>query len=94
VTTLNYLKLLRAKPLKIRRRYLDDVYGILEGASLGLGRAVVPRHLLDGYKNLEVLNPRTVLELPVNLYYFKQPYYARLHHAVVESLVQTAPEVL
>ena len=82
-TTLNYFKLHKKRNPKIDRRYLDDIYGVLDGTRLGLGRAILPRHLLLNQNDLRILSPEVVLETPVYLAYFKQPYYSRLHESLV-----------
>ncbi|MGE4107385.1 MAG: LysR family transcriptional regulator [Bacteriovoracia bacterium] len=66
-----------------RRRYVDDVYGLIDGVRLGLGRAVVPAHLVEGERGLRVLNPKLRVENPICLHYFEQPYYTELQKAVL-----------
>jgi hypothetical protein len=44
-TTSLYFDLLRRKHPQ-HKRYLDDVYGLLDGVKLGFGKAVLPLHLL------------------------------------------------
>ena len=80
--------------IKLRRHFVGDVYGIIEGVRLGLGKAVLPMHLLSGAPGAEVINPKITLDIPVVLHYFKQPYYTRLHEAVVQTLTEKAPRLL
>jgi DNA-binding transcriptional LysR family regulator len=84
--TFQYLKLMKKKAANIERVYLDDIYGILDGVRLGLGKAVLPRHLVENEKNLKILYPDLVLKIPVSLYFYTQPYYTKLHHMVIEHL--------
>lgn len=91
MTTINYLKKFKSPSTKglnkgIKRLYVDDIHGIIAGLTHGLGRAVVPLHLIKNEKNLVILNPKDILEVPVYLYYFHQPFYSRLHQAVVAEL--------
>lgn len=92
--TSDYLKLAGKKPKRLERHYLDDIYGLLAGARAGLGRAVIPRHLLSGEKDLEILQPQTVYEFPVFLYFYAQPYYSRLHQKIVETLAENSHRYL
>lgn len=85
-TTASYLRRAKKSAQAIERLFLDDIYGVIEGAKLGLGRAVVPRHLIQNEKKLTVLNPNLTLDVPVYLYYYLQPYYPNLHAQVVASL--------
>jgi DNA-binding transcriptional LysR family regulator len=84
--TFAYLKLARKTLKSVERRYLDDVYGLIDGVRAGIGRAVLPLHLIKNEKDLEIVSPTTVLEIPVYLYFFKQPYYSKLHIEVLKSL--------
>jgi DNA-binding transcriptional LysR family regulator len=84
--TRDYLKLCGQKTKNIERRYLDNVYGLIEGVRLGIGRAVLPKHLIAGQRDFEILNPAIVLEVPMYLYFYSQPYYSKLHHRVVEAI--------
>jgi len=71
---------------KLQRRYLDDIYGIIDGVRLGLGKAVVPHHLIKDLRDIEILNPSKTLSIPIILHYYEQPMYTRLHETAVEAL--------
>jgi DNA-binding transcriptional LysR family regulator len=91
-TTEAYFKLSKKKPpTNIRKRYLDDVYGLIDGIKLDLGKAVVPKHIIQNSKDIQILNPRTVLKVPVYLVYFDNPYYSELQKQVIESISQKVP---
>lgn len=65
------------KPVNIR--YLDDVYGLIDGVKNGYGKAVLPLHLIENDSSLEILEPKKVLRVSVYLQYFVQPFYRRVH---------------
>ncbi len=94
LTTLNYLKKFKRMNKNIKRVYLDDVHGIIAGLKSGLGRAVVPLHLIKNEKSLTVINPRDSLDVPVYLYFFNQPFYSQLHQAIVAELSQKFKDAL
>lgn len=73
---------------KLSRRYLDDIQGILAGVRLGLGRAILPLHLVGRERELELVNPQKILAVPVGLQYYEQPVYSRLHQETVAALAQ------
>lgn len=79
---------------RYRRSYMADVYGILDGVALGLGRAVVPRHLLAGRRDVRVLPEYRPQPAGVWLHHFTLPYYSRLQQAVVEVLTRGCAEAL
>ncbi|MFO0679300.1 MAG: LysR family transcriptional regulator [Polyangiaceae bacterium] len=93
-TTRAFLKRSGKKAAWIRRSFLDDIYGILDGAVLGLGRAVLPRHLVPSSASLRIVPGTKSLTVPVVLHFFRQPSYARAHEAVVDALVRGVRERL
>lgn len=88
-TTRHYLEM-AGKDQKIRRHFLDDIYGIIDGVKAGLGKAVLPEHLISDLKDVEIKNPRMALEVPVYLHFHKQPFYTQLHEVIVKELVKEA----
>lgn len=93
-TTVNYFKKYRRQTKNIKRIYLDDIHGILAGLKNGLGRAIVPLHLIKNEKSLLVVNPKDVLEIPIFLYYYSQPFYSQLHQAIVTELTTKVKTML
>jgi DNA-binding transcriptional LysR family regulator len=96
-TTLRFLKRARKSTRVVERSFLDDIYGILDGVSLGLGRAVVSRHLVapllgNGIRLIE--GPKLSSTSPVILHWFRQPSYPRAHDAVRKALEKGLAEAL
>lgn len=85
-TTKAYFSLNKIRFQPENMRYLDDVYGLLDGAKSGLGKAVLPMHLIEGENDLEILSPQRKLNVPVYLNFYRQPFYRRSHSAVVEEI--------
>ncbi|MDB5039078.1 MAG: hypothetical protein JWQ35_2606 [Bacteriovoracaceae bacterium] len=79
---------------KYRRSYFSDVYGILNGVSAGLGRAVVSKHLIKPNTPVRVLKKYHSLKVEVSLHYHDQPFYSQLHSEVIEQLVKNCPQFL
>lgn len=61
---------------------------------MGLGRAVVPTHLIGHEKTLRILNPKRSLDVPVYLHHFKQPFYSKFHQLVVSELTKHSSTLL
>lgn len=94
-TTEAYFKLTTKKlPTNIQKRYLDDVYGLIDGIELDLGKAIVPKHIIKDSKDIKILNPRTVLKVPVYLVYFENPYYSELQKQVINKVCEVVPKFL
>lgn len=87
VTTSSYFKLKPELKTKLTcKRYLDDVYGLLDGVTLGLGRAILPEHLIKDEKKIRVLYPKTKLKVPVYLLYFENYYATHFDRLVLDNL--------
>lgn len=82
------------KGKRIERRFLDEVYNLIEGVRLGFGQAVVSRHLVEGDRDLELVEPEKVLKTPVWLHYPAQAYYPKIQLAAREAILAFAKEKL
>ena len=91
--TARYLKMIGDNQ-SYTRRYLDDVYGLIDGVRLGLGRAIVPLHLAKKYDDLKVIRKKKTLDFPLILHFNKAPYYTKLHGKIVESLAKNVKKYL
>jgi DNA-binding transcriptional LysR family regulator len=85
-TTIRFLRRSRSHMGRIQRSFLDNIYGLIDGTVLGMGRAVLPRHLLSEDMPLRIVSGHKPIHVPVVLHYWKQPAYSRVHDAVVVAL--------
>jgi DNA-binding transcriptional LysR family regulator len=87
--TLRYLATHKIKlGAKDRRMFLDDVYGLVDGVRFGLGRAVLPLHLIRDQRGI-IRDPGfKPIKSPVYLHYYQQPYYSKLHAEVIQVLLK------
>jgi DNA-binding transcriptional LysR family regulator len=85
-TTKSYFKQnkLNIKPLTMR--YLDDVYGLIDGVKNGYGKAILPLHLIKNEKDLEVIESKRILTVPVYLQFYIQAYYRSVHTLFVSEM--------
>lgn len=86
--TLRFFEAQGRKQKKPNRAFLDEIYCILDAVELGMGRAVVPQHLLRAERRVQTAPGLKPLRLPVYLNYYRQPFYTRLQKAVIERLTQ------
>lgn len=77
-----------------KRAFMDEIYAIIDAAAMGMGKAVVSRHLVRDHPGLEVVEGYQSMTVPVLLYYHRQPFYTELHKAVVETLSTQCPPLL
>ena len=73
---------------KMLRAYFDDIYGLIDAVSEGIGRAVVPLHLIRPEHHVRMVPGFRPYEVPVFLHYHAQPYYTKLHRAVIDTLAR------
>lgn len=95
-TTRNFF---RAQAPQLRRKnlqrsYLDEIYALIDAVGLGLGRAVVPKHLILENRDVRIVKGYEPIMVPVYLAYFKQPYYGSLHQLVVKTLQRRMSQLL
>ena len=65
---------------------MGDVYGLLDGVALGLGRAVMSEHLVKNDKRFKVVSGYKTYKRPICLVWNKQGWYPRLQNEVVEIM--------
>lgn len=78
-TTKNFWDLQKKGPGEYRSIYFDEIYAIIDAVGLGLGRAIVPEHLVKGDKRVKILKNFVPLEVPIYLCFHKQPISTKLH---------------
>ena len=93
-TTAHYLTQQGQGTPNFRRAFLDEVYAVLDGTALGMGRAVMSRHLVENDPRVEILGDFKPMRVPVLLHFFRQPFYTALHGAVLETLQTRVPPLL
>jgi DNA-binding transcriptional LysR family regulator len=79
---------------KMLRAYFDDIYGLIDAVSQGIGRAVVPVHLVRPEHEVRAVTGYRPFEVPVLLQFHKQPYYTKLQRAVIDTLTRECPPLL
>lgn len=78
----------------LKRSYLHDIYGVLDGASAGLGRAVVPLHLLTPTHRLKRVPGSAALTSPVSLCAYRDVCRLGTRRLVWDALLKGVPALL
>lgn len=76
-TTFEFFKIQKSPQPKFKRRYMDEIYSMIDAVVEGYGQAVISRHLSD-VKGIEVVRGLKPLRVPVYAIRFKQAFYTRL----------------
>jgi DNA-binding transcriptional LysR family regulator len=92
--TQQFLSRQSGKVPEYRRGFMDEIYAIIDGIVLGLGRAILSKHLAIKHPALEIQPGYKSMFVPVYLHYHKQPYYTQLHKRVVDELRTNCPRLL
>ena len=85
MATENFFKAQRSFP-KYKRAYMSDCYGIIDAVINGIGKAVMPKHLIAPAMPIKVISGFKPYTLNVTLHYMKQPFYSKLHQEIVGVL--------
>lgn len=80
--------------LKFERSYYDDSYGIIDAVKLGLGKAIIPYHLIKDDKEIVVVDSESQMQNVVMLHYYKQDFYTKLQEAVIQALIEGSKRIL
>lgn len=78
LTTFKYYESIGQKKQKLNRRYLDEIYSVLDGVANDVGASVLPIHLAKEDKRIVVHNPNKKLKSPVYVCYKKRSYYTKV----------------
>lgn len=92
--TESFFRAQKKPPQKYHRSFLHDCYGIIDGVKNGLGRAVMPTHLVKNDRSIKIDTSYKPYKREVVLHYYQQPFYSRLHQKVIEALSTEAPKLL
>lgn len=77
-----------------RRAFMDEVYAIIDGVALGVGKAVLSRHLIRDDPRIKILAGFEPMHVPLLLHYHKQPFYTELHKQTIATLLERCPKLL
>jgi DNA-binding transcriptional LysR family regulator len=92
--TQQFLSQQSGKVPEYRRAFMDEIYAIADGVALGLGKAVISRHLATKDERLKILPGYESMFVTVHLHFHRQPYYTQLHKAVEAQLRKACPALL
>lgn len=86
LTTFKYYESIGQKKQKLNRRYLDEIYSVLDGVANDVGASVLPIHLAKEDKRIVVHNPNKKLKSPVYVCYKKRSYYTKVFLKALEVI--------
>jgi DNA-binding transcriptional LysR family regulator len=81
-------------PKVLRRSFMGDVYGIIDGVEKGLGKAVMSKHLIKQNKAVTIKDGYKKYTRSVTMSYFDQPYYSKLMTRILHELKENCVHFL
>ena len=84
--TVSYFSYMQSKS-HYDRRFMGDVYSIVDGVALGLGRAVMSKHIIENDKRFKIIKKSKRYIRPIVISYFDQEYYSPLFKKVLNLLI-------
>jgi len=78
----------------IKRNYFDEVYAIIDAVGLGMGQAIVSKHLVSKNTSLRIKKYKKRMIMPVYLCYFDRPYIPLLQKRAIETLSKNLKKFL
>ena len=94
MTTFDFMKSQGRKTLKLQRNYFANIHSILEAVKLGLGKAVMPLHIAETTKGIEIDGNFKSQKVPVYLAHYAMPFYTDLQKLVIQKLTDEIPKAL
>ena len=94
MTTFHFFQRQHERNIEIRRCFYDDIYGIIDGVRLGLGQAIVSRHLIRGIEEIGIQPQPYPISNPVYLYHDRNRLLSRYQRQAVEALIENSGQYL
>lgn len=83
------------QPVKqLKRKYLDEIYSVIDGVAEGWGVSVLPEHLVKTDKRIRIVQPKKKFLSPVYLCFRTKPYYSQVFQAALELIKKEVPKRL
>lgn len=89
-----WFKAVDKKPTIKKRRFLDEIYSVIDGVAMGTGVSVLPKHLVEHDKRIEILYESKKLLSPVYLIYPKKSFYPKAFELALEAVTKHMKENL
>jgi DNA-binding transcriptional LysR family regulator len=93
-TTAQFLRLQGVRAPVFERSYCDEIYALMDGVALGIGRGVVPRHLAERDPRLVIVSGKKPLRMPVVLHASRDAMLGEAARAAVKLLKEACPKLL
>lgn len=94
LTTFRFYDLQGEKNKSFSRSYLDEIYSCIDGVASGIGRSVLPVHLVRDHPGIKIHTGFKNLQMPVMLHHYEQPVMPELLKQAIEAVRKEVPKLL
>lgn len=85
-TTFEFLKQ-QSMPLDITRHFYSDIYGIIDAVKLGLGQAIVSKHLIVNQNKICIHRHKRNIKSSIYMCYFKRNFYPKYFKELISLMM-------
>ncbi len=89
-----WFKAVDKNPTIQKRRYLDEIYSVIDGVAMGIGVSVLPKHLVEDDKRIDIMFENKKLLSPVYMVFQKKNYYPKSFELARDTLIKNLKENL
>lgn len=79
---------------RLNRRFLDEIYSVIDGVADGIGVSILPRHLVNEDSRIKIVTPKKFLSSPVYMVTKKRAYRPRYMQIALDTLTQNLSKTL
>ena len=85
-TTFEFFKAQGRKVPAFKRGFVDDIELLAAAVQQGVGRAVMPMHLVNDLKGIKVVSGFKMMKTPIYVSYYAQAFYTELQKTLSNCL--------
>lgn len=89
-----YYDHLKTPVKQLKRKYLDEIYSVIDGVAEGWGVSILPEHLIKSDGRIRIIQPKKKLSMPVYVCFRSRPYYPKVFQTALELMKKEIPKRL
>jgi DNA-binding transcriptional LysR family regulator len=83
------------QPVKqLKRKFLDEIYSVIDGVATGWGVSILPEHLIKNDSRIKIIHPKKKLPSAVYICFRSRPYYPKVFQTALELMKKEIPKRL
>jgi DNA-binding transcriptional LysR family regulator len=78
----------------LKRKFLDEIYSVIDGVAAGWGVSVLPQHLIENDDRIKIIAPKKKLISAVYICFRSRQYYPKVFEAALGIMKKELPKRL